>query len=368
MKKLLPLLFITVFLIGCKTTAITSVPEGYTGDVVNINDTYERQSSGSAIFFYTDRINNIEVHNALRFSAGLSTGQGNRLNLTGISRKMPLTTQRIHLVGQYFHIVPIVAMFGSEDKYTIKGMVTLEPKANTHYVIKGSVSEAYSAVWIEDHQGKIVTNVVERMGADPKKASDIKRQLFEDKSKEQSKEALFASLSGGEPVALVNRKLGQPVNAIPIPDHRKMSINRYKDLGSVQFSGYNNASLFVTKTLLVTNDSVNVETQVEQQLATQNGASLRQTIRKYYDQDLYDPTALDLMAQKLWQERYATERNMVDAMAWICRLLNRSKNGRYYDLLTSIAQSDNDGKLRKWARKSLLGLVRGNTVQFVPAG
>jgi hypothetical protein len=364
MKKLLLLLFIVTVLSGCKTTVTSAVPQDYVGNVVNINDTYERQSSGSAIFYYTDNINNIEVNNALSNSSGGSYGQGNKLSLRGIARKMPLSPQRIKLVGRYFHIMPLVSIVGFKSEQTVEGWVTLELKADTDYVIKGNLSEAYSAIWIEDHHGQIVSEVIDRIGDNKQLAMDAKKQLFEQRptANDQSRQALFAGISEGEPEALVNRKLGEPINAEPILERHNLSINRYKDVGSVQF----NDRFFVTATMLVIGETVDELALLEQQLATEDGLSLRKTIRNYYDRDLTNQAALDLLAQKLWQQRGATERNMVDAIAWICRVINKSKNGRYHELLTTLALNPQSSKLRKWARKSRIGLVRGLVVQFVP--
>ena len=363
MKKFYPLFLIVILLVGCKATP-SLIPEGYTGEVVEIVDTYQRQSIGVANFYYAATIGNQKLDNAMRKSARYSQGQF--LTFAGVGRKVTTTPQRIHLHGYTLYVVPLEGMLSSTDDHTVDGWVTFTPKANTDYLIKGSLSAAYSAVWIEDHHGNIVTDLVERTGPDAQAAKVAKALVFNQthKQSQQSKQVAFANISPGASMPIVTKILQWPSTKIATfrTDNRHLTKKQYKGLGTLLFSGNAVDGYFVAKVQPMIGTTAEDLAEIKRHLTTDNGSALRRSTQNYYELYL-NTTALDLFAQKLWQLRHEDHRRTVDAMGWICRLLAKDANGRYYDLLFKLSKQDN---LSEWASESLKRLSKGDTVQFIP--
>src|SRR5690554_4225830 len=159
MKKLFT--SILLFLIaGCASYA-SSLPDGYAGDVATINDSFQRQSRGKANFYYLKLIDGKPVHNSLDASASASYGKGLQLVTMGASRPVPVKPLTIHIVGQVYHSAPVGATFNAGKNYIVEGEVNFTPKKDQNYLITGSLGETYSAVWIEDINGNVVSKVIE---------------------------------------------------------------------------------------------------------------------------------------------------------------------------------------------------------------
>ena len=108
------------------------------------------------------------------------------------------------------------------------------------------------------------------------------------------------------------------------------------------------------------------EESIKKLLSTDHGGRLRKTALEFYDRDLSNTAALDLFARKLWVSRNADHRNAVDAMSWICKMLAKSGNNRYYDLLVKISIESTESKLRKYAKESFAKLSPGAENVFTP--
>jgi len=74
----------------------------------------------------------------------------------------------------------------------------------------------------------------------------------------------------------------------------------------------------------------------------------------------------DVLAEIL-SSRYQDEENTrreLDMLAWVCKALGESKNGRYLLLLTEIRESDAYYKLRKYAKKAMKKLIVSDQESF----
>jgi hypothetical protein len=357
---------VSIFLIittGCVSTKDSVIPKGYSGGEASIIDTYKRSSRSTADFYYSTIINDQKVAYALNKSVARSSGQGQNLTLVGQHKKIPVTSPvNVHIVGNAFNVVPISALFNSDKAYYIEGNVSFMPKENLSYLVNGTLSFEYSAVWIEDEFGNIVSEVISK-GTSKDKPSDV---VLNKDYRSQTPTEIFNSLKGGETFKLVNKKLGQPENLIPFIDEKNKSSFKYKNIGSVQFSGSKTYGYYLTAIQPIIGNTEEEIYRIKRLLLTDHGGQLRKTVLEFYDRDLTNTAALDLFAQKLWGSRNADHRNAVDAMSWICKMLAKSADDRYYDLLVKISKESTESKLRKYAKQSLAKLSPGAKNVFTP--
>jgi len=353
-------LFIILFT-GCVSTKNSVIPKGYSGGEATIIDTYKRSSRSTANFYYANIINGEKVAYALNKSAARSSGQGRNLNLFGQDKKIPTSSSvEVHIIAQAFNVVPISALFNSDKAYFVEGNVSFKPKSNLSYLVNGTLSSEYSAVWIEDEFGNIVSNVISKGILKPSKVLSGKDY------RSQSPTDIFNSLKGGEPFELVNKKLGEPVNLTPFIDKKHISSFKYKNIGSVQFSGSREFGYYLTAIQPIIGNTKEKLNNIKRLLLTDHGGRLRRTALEFYEKDLSNTKALDLFAQKLWDSRNVDHRNAVDAMSWICKMLAKSGENRYYDLLVKISRESKESKLRKYAKESFENLSYAADNVFSP--
>jgi hypothetical protein len=79
-------------------------------------------------------------------------------------RSVPATRAVLHLHGTTYFAAPILAISGKN--YSVEGDVEVDLKPGGRYFVKGVLSKNYSAVWLEDSKGNIVSDKVEK--GDPK--------------------------------------------------------------------------------------------------------------------------------------------------------------------------------------------------------
>jgi hypothetical protein len=363
MFKLISASILLIFSTGCVSTKNSVIPKGYSGGEATIIDTYKRSSRSTADFYYATIINGEKVAYALNKSASRSSGQNRNLTLIGQDKKIPTTSPvSVHIIGNAFNVLPIAALFNSDEAHFVEGNVSFTPKNNLSYLVNGTLSAQYSAVWIEDEFGNIVSDVISK-GNPKTKASDL---LSIKDYRSQSPTEIFNSLKGGETFKLVNKKLGQPMSLTPFINKKNISSFKYKDIGSVQFSGSQMYGYYLTAIQPIIGNTKEGLENIKRLLSTDHGGQLRRTALEFYDRDLSNTAALDLFAQKLWNSKNADHRNAVDAMSWICKMLAKSGEDRYYDLLAKISIESTESKLRKYAKESLAKLSPGAKNIFIP--
>lgn len=352
---------------GCVSYA-PSLPEGYTGDIATIDDSFQRQSRSKANLYYIKLIDGKSIQNSLSASAAASYGKGAQLITMGASRPVPIKPLSIYIVGQVYHSAPIGAMFNAGKNYIVEGEVDFTPEKDKSYLINGSLSEAYSAVWIEDINGNVVSKIIENKSPSyvPAHESDDQPE-----KKELSREELFLNLTSGESESLVVSKLGRPDGISKYSGNafigKRASVTyQYKGLGDIQFSAQNEKPLFierVTPAVRFSNDISSIEVQLGS-----TGPTLQSLAKGYYQQDDIEIEVLDLFAEKIWGEKSTEDPYVVDALSWLCKVLSKSNNSRYRSLLQDIADEASAKKLRKYAENSVDLLPATEVEQFIPGG
>jgi len=261
-------------------------------------------------------------------------------------------------------------LFG-DKRSTIEGEITFTPEVGRNYLVTGELSEDYSAIWIEDIHGNVVSDVLVQYEEDLADSSGSEQRISAIKSRtgrSLNRTELFVDISAGESVDLIQAKLGPPDKTstyggnvlIQRPAHVMFM---YDGLGSIQFNSKRGEPGYVQK--------VDKEIQVEfprDSLATQLDSADPQTlarlVRQYYEQQESDPEVLDLFAAKAWREMGTGDKRLVDTLSWICKVLGQSQNPRYKTVLKAIATEASEKKLRKYAQKSLALLADEAATQF----
>ncbi len=145
---------------GCATNP---VPEGYTGPLAKIQDTFTPRSDRAADFFILDRVNGKQVDNALRATTMQNEGRGFAMDVVGYTRDVPAVAATFSIKGRTHYAAPILEL--TNKVYQVKGDISFAPQTNRTYAVRGVLGPDYSAVWIEDVENKtVIGNKIEIKG------------------------------------------------------------------------------------------------------------------------------------------------------------------------------------------------------------
>ena len=93
--------------------------------------------------------------------------------------------------------------------------------------------------------------------------------------------------------------------------------------------------------------------------------SIKQAAQSIYNTAERDTEVLDVAAEVLLH-RYSNAGNGdIDSLAWLCRAIGSSRNGRYHNVLQEVVDSDAHSKLRKYAKKALKEVGKAEGAQYV---
>lgn len=160
LKNVFCAIAIAAFLVGC--VSIENLPKGYNGPVSQITDTYESVSSTRAYFFELALVDGRNVYASSTFTASQNQGKGARMEIFSTGRPVPSKESVLHLRGVTHVAMPILALGGK--MYSVSGDITVSLEAGKEYFVKGELSNQYSAVWLEDSEGNIVSEKIESRG------------------------------------------------------------------------------------------------------------------------------------------------------------------------------------------------------------
>ncbi|BBE52108.1 hypothetical protein OYT1_ch2596 [Ferriphaselus amnicola] len=153
-------------MVGCASLP-PSLPAGYIGETATIQDTDHRIDTGKADIFYLSKIDGTLIQNCRSETRRASNGQGDNLSTVLLKSSVPIGSHKFTIVGRTEYAMPIRALAG--DVYQVTGDIEFSPKPNGKYVIRGSLSETESSVWIENLEtseiaGKIAINGSAKLG------------------------------------------------------------------------------------------------------------------------------------------------------------------------------------------------------------
>lgn len=349
-----------VMLAGCQLTQST-VPKDYAGEIAYIDDSIDNASLSKAHFFYLNRIDDVDIDNAVIKSE--KSSRGSELARKGTSRKLLVgKKQTLHLVGQVHHSAPIGYMVNAGDNYIVEGDVEFTPMENNHYILGGELSEQYSAVWIEDINGNIVSDKIEKLvGEDIPKVRVMNGSSIARERRDKLQH--FEHLRVGESRELVLKKLGEPTDMVFVEGNlftqrRAKIIYMYEDIGSIEFNTAprnDKQALYVDEVILALQGESQLA-RIKQEIMTKPAAELRALAKNYAKQDSFSTDVLDFMADRIWLEKDSSDGVTIDATSWLCKVLAKSANGRYKLYLEKVAHSTGSKKLKKYAEISAADL------------
>lgn len=355
-------------LTGCATYK-PLYPTDYQGATAIVADTFERKGTGSANFYYLKSYNGNSAINAINTTNAASQGKGSVIHPRGAKRTLPTTEAKFNLAGQVHHSAPIGYLFNANSNYLIEGDITLTPEPSKVYLVKGYLSETYSAVWIEDIDGNIISDIIENLDAESPNALAHKETVLARKAKKnsQSEIAIFSNISGGEPADIVLMKLGAPDRITETESNFFLSrpaktIYHYDKLGTISFISGNTMYVeSISPKALSTNIDSN---RLRFQLDNYDAAMLQNFAKEFFSSDITDTASLDIVAEKIWVNREAEDDREIDALSWFCKSLAKSSNARYSQLLSKLANDAKSDKLKRYARLSLESLPDEEAEQF----
>lgn len=76
----------------------------------------------------------------------------------------------------------------------------------------------------------------------------------------------------------------------------------------------------------------------------------------------YSIDLVDAAANKIWMEKASEDRYMVDAIAWLCKYIGASSNGRYTRFIENLVNTTENKKILKYAKSALKGLPAGDGI------
>jgi hypothetical protein len=161
-KRIVLLIITSVILSGCATYHKT-IPDEYAGPTATIQDTAKVADSGKADFFYLSYIDGKRIEDSRIKSMVASHGLGNYLKIVLLENSVPSEEHIFTIVGRTEYAMPIRAL--AETVFEVKGDITFTPQANEKYVIKGSLTEERSLVWLEKESSGEVIDQIEIIGS-----------------------------------------------------------------------------------------------------------------------------------------------------------------------------------------------------------
>lgn len=367
MKKII-YAFLILLLAGCVTYK-PLIDKNYQGETAVIADTYEPQGRGYANFYYVSSYNENPVINAINTTETASQGKGAVIHARGASRKIKTDKARFKLVGQVHHSAPIGYLLNADENYIVAGEIDFSPEPSQTYLVKGYLSKAYSAVWIEDIAGSIVSDIVEELGSDLDQAQSVKNSVFAKHklAKKDSKLAILSNIKSGETKEIVELKLGKPDSVSEIESNffsgrPAKTVFQYEQIGTVTF--VTGPTLYVESISPMVQSALVDTSELGYQLKTYESDRLQHFAKSLYSKNLTDITSLDMIAARIWISRETENDIEIDALSWLCKALGRSQNGRYSTFLTELSKSAGSKKLKKYALANLKMLPNADSEQF----
>ncbi len=158
MRELLALSLV-VFLSGCATIP-KPLPDNYKGPVTEIYDSSDQVSGTKVYFFELSKVDGRTIKTSSWETYEYNYGKGFNMSVQTNRRYVPAKKSVLTIEGVTHYAADILALFGSG--YSVSGEVEVELEEDKDYYVKGKLSEDYSAVWLEDDEGNIVSEKVEK--------------------------------------------------------------------------------------------------------------------------------------------------------------------------------------------------------------
>lgn len=159
MKKLVVSMF-ALSLAAC--VSYKPIPEGYQGPLVLVKDSSNSISPTKVQFFQLSKVDGRPVETSAGKTGERNYGRGMAMDVVMAQRQIPAGESTLSIQGVTHVAAPILALGGG--MYSVQGDVTAVLEEGKVYTVKGALSDESSAVWLEDSEGNIVSDKVEKKG------------------------------------------------------------------------------------------------------------------------------------------------------------------------------------------------------------
>ena len=147
------------FLASCVSSPMP-VPEGYHGPLAQVRDTSSPVSSTKIQFFQLTKVDGRGVQASSVSTYMRNQGHGFSMEPVLEVRDIPARQCVLSIEG-VTHVAADILAFGG-GMYRVEGDVTVALKPDKHYFVKGLLMKDYCAVWLEDAEGHVVSNKIEK--------------------------------------------------------------------------------------------------------------------------------------------------------------------------------------------------------------
>lgn len=100
-------------------------------------------------------------------------------------------------------------------------------------------------------------------------------------------------------------------------------------------------------------------------LKSNNPGTIRKAAKIFYQEETLETETLDIVATVIWKYRNTDDRIMADAIAWLCKVVGKSKNSRYQTLISEVSKISENSKIERYAEKQLDLFEDENVPQFL---
>lgn len=152
-------ILLPILLAGC--VSFSPVPEGYSGPVATIKDSSQSPSNTKTYFFQLSKADGRAIETSSMVTFEQNYGQGMSMTPYSTEREIPAGDSSLTIEGITHFAAPILALKGGN--YSVRGDVSVNLRENETYIVSGSMSKEYSAVWLEDMQGNIISEKIEKI-------------------------------------------------------------------------------------------------------------------------------------------------------------------------------------------------------------
>jgi hypothetical protein len=156
--RLFIVLLTTITAVGCVT--YQPLPQGYSGPTALIIDTSNSISSTRVHFYQLTHVDGRQVQSSSVRTSGANHGQGFAMDVIADSRLVPAGDVVLAIEGRTHVAAPILALGG--NMHLVQGEISVHLEENVGYYVRGRLNKDYSVVWLEDNNGNIVSEKIEK--------------------------------------------------------------------------------------------------------------------------------------------------------------------------------------------------------------
>ena len=219
--------------------------------------------------------------------------------------------------------------------------------------------------------GKFRDDIIKNREKAP--AESLARTLFKGLKTDQNLEDVYSKLGAPEKISAINvprGKAGFMYVKIKLSDDRV--VFHYPELGEANF-GYDTST---GDWLLVNAKSSNglywVESEgrfaAQSEIISKGDERDLRELTKFLmkQQSPIDTSVLDQVADRIYHSQMETDGHMAHALAHMCKLLGKSKNGKYKQVMRDVSERAAHATLRKHASLTADLLPDSNEAKYVP--